>query len=162
VSWMLVVAAVIALASIGRPQDKPLIVPATMSLGEDIPLTADVVREALCSLGIAKMTKPEDIQLLYPVKPTRAGYVIDITLPRGVTTTEVMARREKLSSGLQRGIGTVWPSVGDRHEGSPGLVHLACRYGPRQAKTLAVTQDGSVNVFNPCPCSPANAANGSS
>ena len=51
--------------------------------------------KALCSLGIPKMTKPQDLQLLYAVKPSAAGYVIDITLPRGVTATEVMAKWEK-------------------------------------------------------------------
>ncbi len=151
VSWLLIVAAVITLALIGRPQDKPLIMPATMPPGEDTPLTADVVREALCSLGIAKMTKPEDIQLLYPVRPTRAGYVIDITLPRGVTATEVMTRREKLSSGLQRGIGTVWPSVGDRHEGHLVLFISHVDMGRAKQKPWPLLKDGSVNVFKPVP-----------
>ncbi len=71
-------AVVAALGYVGRPRDgKPLILPATAPTGET-PLTGSVVLEALCSLGIPKMTKPEQIELLYPVKPARSGYLIDL------------------------------------------------------------------------------------
>jgi DNA segregation ATPase FtsK/SpoIIIE, S-DNA-T family len=73
VSWGLLVCVVVVLALIGRPRDKPFIMPATIAPGEDTPLTADVVFETLCSLGIPKMTKPQDLQLLYAVKPSRAS-----------------------------------------------------------------------------------------
>jgi S-DNA-T family DNA segregation ATPase FtsK/SpoIIIE len=151
VSWGLLVAVVIVLALVGRPRDKPFIMPATIAPGEDVPLTADVVFEALCSLGIPKMTKPQDLQLLYAVKPSRAGYIIDITLPRGVTATEVMAKREKLSSGLQRGIGTVWPSVGERHEGHLVLFISHQDMSRAKQKTWPLLRQGSVDVFNPVP-----------
>jgi S-DNA-T family DNA segregation ATPase FtsK/SpoIIIE len=105
--WTLAAAGVAGLGYAGRPRNgKPLILPATAPTGAT-PLTNDIVLESLCSLDISKMTRPEDIELLYGVKPARAGYNIDLTLPRGVTATEIMAKREKLSSGLQRGIGTV-------------------------------------------------------
>jgi S-DNA-T family DNA segregation ATPase FtsK/SpoIIIE len=151
VSWGLLVAVVIVLALVGRPRDKPFIMPATIAPGEDTPLTADVVFEALCSLGIPKMTKPEDIQLLFAVKPSRAGYIIDITLPRGVTATEVMAKREKLSSGLQRGIGTVWPSVGERHAGHLVLFISHVDMSRARQKTWPLLKEGTVDVFKPVP-----------
>jgi DNA segregation ATPase FtsK/SpoIIIE, S-DNA-T family len=47
-SWGLLVAVVVVLALVGRPRDKPFIMPATIAPGEDVPLTADVVFEALC------------------------------------------------------------------------------------------------------------------
>lgn len=137
---------------IGRPldKDKPLIRHAT-SPYTDTPLTNDIVLEALCSLGIAKMNKPEDIELLYGVKPTRAGYNIDLTLPRGVTATSVMAKREELSSGLQRGIDTVWPSVGPRHAGH--LVLFVSHEGMSIAKQKPwpLLTSGSVDIFDAVP-----------
>lgn len=137
---------------IGRPldKDKPLIRHAT-SPYTDTPLTNDVVLEALCSLGISKMSTPDDIELLYGVKPTRAGYNIDLTLPRGVTATSVMAKREQLSSGLQRSIDTVWPSVGPRHSGH--LVLFISHEGMSAAKQKPwpLLKSGSVDVFNPVP-----------
>jgi S-DNA-T family DNA segregation ATPase FtsK/SpoIIIE len=90
------------------------------------------------------MTKPEDIQLLYPVEPSRAGYVIDVALPRGVTATEVMAKRDKLSAGLQCGIGTVWPSVGERHEGHLVLFISRQDMSKAKQKTWPLLRQGSV------------------
>ncbi|MGH8965270.1 MAG: hypothetical protein ACRDXB_08065, partial [Actinomycetes bacterium] len=86
---------------VGRPLGQPLVAQATLPNG-DPKLTNDIVLEALCSLGIPKMTDPAQIQLLYGVKPSRAGYHIDLTLPRGVAATEVMAKRPKLSSDAAR------------------------------------------------------------
>ena len=37
----------------------------------------DIVLEALCSLGISKMTRPEDVEFLCGVKPACSGYNID-------------------------------------------------------------------------------------
>lgn len=151
VSWLLLASVVIILAVIGRPKDKPLIPPATVVVGEDKPLSADIVREALCSLGIPKMTRPEDIQLLFPVKPNRSGYLIDINLPRGVTATEVMAKREKLSSGLQRGIGTVWPSVGERHAGHLVLFISHVDMSRAKQKEWPLLREGTVDIFKAIP-----------
>jgi len=40
--------------------------------------TNDIVLEALCSLGIStKMTRPENVEFLYGVKPACSGYNID-------------------------------------------------------------------------------------
>jgi DNA segregation ATPase FtsK/SpoIIIE, S-DNA-T family len=137
---------------IGRPldKDKPLIRPAS-SPYTDTPLTNDVVLEALCSLGIAKMNTADDIELLYGVKPTRAGYNIDLTLPRGVTATSVMAKREQLSSGLQRSIDTVWPSVGPRHSGH--LVLFISHEGMSAAtqKVWPLLKAGTVDLFDSIP-----------
>ena len=150
ISWGFLAGLIIVLALVGRPRDKPLLVGEAAPPGE-VPLTADTVREALCSLGIPKMTRPEDIQLLFAVKPSRAGYIIDITLPRGVTATEVMAKREKLSSGLQRGIGTVWPSVGERHAGHLVLFISHVDMSRAKQKIWPFLKDGTVDVFKPVP-----------
>ena len=153
--WMnaaLVAAAVIGLGYVGRPRDgkKPLLQAATATTGE-IKLTNDIVLEALCSLGIPKMTSPENIELLYGVKPARAGYNIDLTLPRGVEATEVMAKRGKLSSGLQRGIGTVWPSVGPRHEGHLMLFISHEDMSKARQRPWPLLKSGSVDIFNSIP-----------
>ncbi len=151
VLWTLLAAVVAALGYVGRPRDgKPLIVPATAPTG-DTPLTNSLVLEALCSLGIPKMTKPDQIELLYPVKPARAGYHIDLILPRGVTATAVMEKRRELSSALQRGIGTVWPSVGERHEGHLVLFVSHQDMSRAKQKPWPLLKQGSVDVFQPVP-----------
>lgn len=148
---LLVAAGVGALGYVGRPRDgKPLILPATTPTG-DTPLTNSLVLEALCSLGIPKMTKPDQIELLYPVKPARAGYHIDLILPRGVTAISVMEKRRELSSALQRGIGTVWPSVGERHEGHLVLFVSHQDMSKAKQKPWPLLKHGSVNVFRSAP-----------
>jgi DNA segregation ATPase FtsK/SpoIIIE, S-DNA-T family len=62
-----------------------------------------------------------------------------------------MARREKLSSGLQRGIGTVRPSVGERHEGHLVLFISHQDISRAKQKTWPLLRHGSVDVFNPVP-----------
>lgn len=148
---LLGLAAVSGLGYVGRPRDgKPLILPATTPTG-DTPLTNSLVLEALCSLGIPKMTRPEQIELLYPVKPARYGYHIDLILPRGVPATAVMAKRRELSSALQRGIGTVWPSVGERHEGHLVLFVSHQDMSRAKQKPWPLLKQGSVDVFQPVP-----------
>jgi S-DNA-T family DNA segregation ATPase FtsK/SpoIIIE len=151
VLWTLLATVVAGLGYLGRPRNgKPLILPATTPSG-DAPLTNSLVLEALCSLGIPKMTKPEQIELLYPVKPARYGYHIDLILPRGVPATAVMAKRRELSSALQRGIGTVWPSVGERHEGHLVLFVSHQDMSRAKQKPWPLLKQGSVDVFNPVP-----------
>jgi S-DNA-T family DNA segregation ATPase FtsK/SpoIIIE len=151
VLWTLLTIVVAGLGYIGRPRNgKPLILPATTSTG-DTPLTNSLVLEALCSLGIPKMTRPDQIELLYPVKPSRAGYHIDLILPRGVTAISVMEKRRELSSALQRGIGTVWPSVGERHEGHLVLFVSHQDMSRAKQKPWPLLRQGSVNVFLPVP-----------
>jgi DNA segregation ATPase FtsK/SpoIIIE, S-DNA-T family len=146
------VAVLCGLGYVGRPLDgkQSLFQPATATSG-DPKLTNDLVLDALCSLGIAKMNDPVDIELLYGVKPTRAGYNIDLTLPRGVEATEVMAKRGKLSSALQRGIGTVWPSVGPRHEGHLMLFISHEDMSQARQKPWPLLKSGSVDIFNAVP-----------
>lgn len=145
---------IVAMAYMGRPmdKDKPLIQRASSPYTET-PLTNDIVLEALCSLGIPKMgpNDSDKLELLYGVKPTRAGYNIDITLPRGVTATSVMEKRQELSSALQRSIDTVWPSVGPRHEGH--LVLFISHEGMSIAKQKEwpLLKSGSVDLFDPIP-----------
>lgn len=134
---------------VGRPLDKarPLIPAATSAYG-GVPLTNDVVLDALCSLAIAGMTKPEQITLLYGVKPTRAGYNLDLDLPRGVEATSVMAVRGKLSSALQRGIDTCWPSVGPRHAGHLMLFISHEGMSSARQRQWPLLKAGTVDLFD--------------
>jgi DNA segregation ATPase FtsK/SpoIIIE, S-DNA-T family len=97
------------------------------------------------------MTRPDQIALLYPVKPGRAGYHIDLTLPHGVTATSVMEKRRELSSVLQRVIGTVWPSVGERHEGHLVLFVFHLDMSRAQQRPWPLLKQGNVNVFRSAP-----------
>lgn len=136
----------------GRPLNKKthLFQPSTTTNG-DQRLTNDLVLDALCSIGIPKMTDPAGIELTYGVKPTRSGYNIDLTLPRGVEATEVMEKRGKLSSALQRGIGTVWPSVGPRHEGHLMLFISHEDMSKARQKPWPLLRSGAVDIFNSVP-----------
>lgn len=136
----------------GRPKEpgKRLIAPATDVSGDER-ITNDIIVRGLCSLGIARMTKPEEIELLYGVKPARAGYNIDIQLPFGVTATSVMAKREEFSSAIRRSIGTVWPSVGPRHAGHLVFFISHEDMSKSRQKPWPLLKSGTVDLFTPVP-----------
>jgi S-DNA-T family DNA segregation ATPase FtsK/SpoIIIE len=148
--WLLSIGVVCALGVIGYREAKR--VRPDLLTDDAGDLTGTVVIDALCSLGIPGMREPEDIRLLYAVKPSRnIGYDIDLELPKGVSSTDVMSRRDRLSSALRRPVGTVWPSVGPRHEGHLKLFISHEDMGQaRQARWPLLTH-GVVDVFEPQP-----------
>lgn len=153
-SWVQYVAGaalVSILGWVGRPIDKPIAKPATVLAGAPGPLKAPYAMAALCSLGIANMRNPEDLGLLFDVARTGPGYEVGLELPRGVDATAIIEKRSQLSAALRRELGTVWRSVGKRHQG-----HLVLYVADqpmatsKQAKWPLLTT-GKVNVFAPAP-----------
>ncbi|MGH3898093.1 MAG: hypothetical protein ACRDTA_07515 [Pseudonocardiaceae bacterium] len=106
--WVLTVAVVGALGYVGRQIDKPLIQRATAPGGIE-PLRPTIVIEVLCSLGNAKMVKPEQIRLLSDVAREGRDYRIELELPQGATANFVMDKRAELAIAIRRELGCVWP-----------------------------------------------------
>lgn len=150
-AWLVGVVVVAVLGYVGRPHDKPLIPRAVDSSGAP-PLRPELICEALCSLGIAKMTNPGDIRMLSDLaREGSAGSSIELELPKGVTAASVLEKRSPLSAGLRREIGTVWPAVGKRHEGHLVLYVSDENMAKAKQKRWPLLRDGATDVFKPQP-----------
>lgn len=150
-SWTVLGATVLTFGWVGRPIDKPIAKSATLVAGAPGPLKAPFVMDALCSLGIGGMRNPSEIGLLFDVARVGPGYQVDLELPKGVDATTVIEKRSQLSAALRRELGTVWPSVGKRHQGH--LVLYVADQPMATAKQVRwpLLKDGTVNVFRPAP-----------
>jgi S-DNA-T family DNA segregation ATPase FtsK/SpoIIIE len=150
-SWTVLSGTVLTFGWIGRPIDKPIAKSATLVAGAPGPLKAPFVMDALCSLGIGGMRNPAEIGLLFDVARVGPGYQVDLELPKGVDATTVIEKRSQLSAALRRELGTVWPSVGKRHQGH--LVLYVADQPMATAKQVRwpLLKDGTVNVFRPAP-----------
>lgn len=121
--WMVAMAAVIVvpmLAHVGRPADRPIVSPAVI-VPQYRKLTAELVRNALCSVGLAAIKDPAAIHFPDEIHRDGPGYLARVNLPAGVEAIEVLERRGKLSSALRLPIDQVWPSAGPDHAGQVDL-----------------------------------------
>jgi hypothetical protein len=120
-NWTTLVLALTLVGWFGAPKDKPVAGRAVDS-AKAPRLTSAMIEDALCSLGIGGLNqayaKGKRIEFPSPIIRDGDGWRADIDLLPGVTASDVIERREKLSSGLRRQIGCVWPE-GDLsfHEG---------------------------------------------
>lgn len=152
--WALIpagLATVVVLGLVGRPPDRPIAVRIVLT-EPYVRLTAEMVRDALCSIGIAKMRDPEDVKFPQEIHRDGPGMLARVNLPRGVEAVEVCEREGKLSSALRLPRDQVWPSGGPEHDGQ---LDLWVGYQPaskmRQPK-WAITADNAVtSVFEPIP-----------
>lgn len=111
----------VPLAIIGRPKDKP-ITDRAMTGPSFTKLTAEMVRFAMASIGLAKIKEPGDIKFEEPgIHRDGPGWLARVNLPAGVTVQEVLERRARLSSALRLPVDQVWPSKGPGHEGQLDL-----------------------------------------
>lgn len=149
--WLVAGLTVETLGWVGRPIGKPLAKPTTLVAGSPGPLKAPFVMEALCSLSIGGMRNPSDIGLLFDVARVGPGYQCDLELPRGVDASAVLEKRGQLSAALRRELGTVWPSVGKRHQGHLVLYVSDQPMATAKQSRWPLLKDGSVNVFRPAP-----------
>lgn len=150
-AWALLACTLLVFGWIGRPIDKAIVRPATLVDGAPGPLKAPMVMEALCSLGIGGMRNPADIGLLFDVARVGPGYQVDLELPKGVDATAVIEKRSQLSAALRRELGTVWPSVGKRHQAHLVLYVADQPMATAKQARWPLLKDGTVNVFQPCP-----------
>jgi len=120
--WVLpvvLVVAVVGLARLGRPEDKPIL-GAAVTTFEAPRLTSAMVISALVAIGIKDDTAKGGTGIVFPAPIQRdgAGWRAEVDLPPGTTVGDVLDRRTRLASSLRRPLGCVWPeSAPDVHEG---------------------------------------------
>ncbi|TSB28292.1 ATP-binding protein [Streptomyces benahoarensis] len=75
---------------------------------EDIPITPSIVVKALSDLGIPALKKgikemaDGAAGMLGPIRLAGCGIEVDVTLPSGVSTEEILGKRRKLAENLNR------------------------------------------------------------
>ncbi|TKG66194.1 FtsK/SpoIIIE domain-containing protein [Prauserella endophytica] len=118
VTALMTAGTVTALGVLGAPKDRPVTGHAVVVERYER-LTSEQVERALSSLGIAAMTaKGARITFPAPIQRHGPGWRAEVDLPYGVTASDVIERRDRLSAGLRRPLGAVWPEpVSDAHAG---------------------------------------------
>lgn len=146
------VSTVCGLAYVGRPREgeRPLIRRA-IDISGNPPLRPETVINALVSLRVPGMTKPDEIRLLIDVPSSTSGYLFEMELPPGVTAESVMEKRPELSAALRHPLGTVWPSVGKKHQGHLMLFVGHEDMNAARQKPWPLLKSGQVDIFNPVP-----------
>jgi S-DNA-T family DNA segregation ATPase FtsK/SpoIIIE len=99
--------AVLLLARLGRPQDKPILERA-FNASRFVRLTAELTRKALVTCG-AGIKDPAGVKFNKEIYRDGPGYTAEVSLPDGVIATDVIDRRDYLAAGFQLPIAQVWP-----------------------------------------------------
>lgn len=144
---------VFALGRKGQPSDKPVLSQATVSAFYAVPLKSDIVLRGLKATRIAGLTaKDARIDFVAPITRDGPGWLAVVDLPYGVTAGDVMEEREKLSSGLRRPLGCVWPE-GDRsqHEGRLRLWVGDQDLSKAKMPAWPLLESGPLDLFQPQP-----------
>lgn len=150
-AWLTCAIIVAALGYVGRPHGKSLIPAATSPGGLVEPLRPAIVLDALCSLGNAKMSKPEQIRLITDVAREGRGYRVELELPQGVTAEFVMEKRAEFAGAIRRELGSVWPSVGPRHPAHLVVYVSDESMAKAKQRPWPLLKLGAVDVFKPAP-----------
>ncbi|MER5844627.1 FtsK/SpoIIIE domain-containing protein [Streptomyces prasinus] len=102
--------ALLALWAVGRHQQAAphWALPANIRSGEGEPVTPSIVVKALRDLGVPALARAikemgdAGASMLSPITIAGCGVEVDVTLPSGVSTNEVQAKRRKLAENLTR------------------------------------------------------------
>ncbi|GAB3707346.1 FtsK/SpoIIIE domain-containing protein [Amycolatopsis oliviviridis] len=155
-NWTILITAMTLVGWFGAPKDKPVAGRAVDS-AKAPKLTSAMIEDALGALGIAginqAIAKGRGIGFPSPIVRDGPGWRADIDLPPGVTAGDVIDRRERLSSGLRRQLGCVWPE-GDPtiHEGRLVLwVGDKDMSTTKQAPWPLAKPGATVDLFKPQP-----------
>ena len=149
---------VAVLGFLGTPVDKPLL--RTSVVRHDAaPLTSAEVFIALAALNIKGINdairRGDDGKRWFPAPIQRengVGWRCEVELPRGVTASTVVDKREELAAALTRPLGCVWPEA--NAEVHPGrLVLFVADKDMSKAKQGAfpLVKSGTVNLFKAAP-----------
>ena len=119
--WAAVAVLLPLLARLGRPADRPITDRVTAG-PRYRKLTAELVRRALCSIGVAGIDRavakdPGAISFPAEIGRDGPGYTAVVDLPFGVDAAEVVVRRARLASGLRLPTDQVWPAPAAGHAG---------------------------------------------
>lgn len=153
----LVAALALGFGLYGRRRDKPIISRA-VSRSEAVPLTDEVVVQALVALRIVGISDayrrdPERaIRFVSPITRDGKGWRVEVELPPGVKALDVVDKREELAGALARPLGCVWPEVDAAvHPGRLVLwVGDQAMATSRQAP-WPLLKSGTVDLFKPIP-----------
>ncbi|MBB5082996.1 FtsK/SpoIIIE domain-containing protein [Nonomuraea endophytica] len=154
--WLVLLAVLVpVLAHAGRPADKPIT--DRVSQGPRYrKLTAELVRRALLSVGIAAINQAvskDQHAISFPTDIHRdgPGHLAIVDLPHGVEAADVVARRGRLASAMRLPLDQVWPDVGTDH---PGRLALWVGYQPAsktETPPWPLLKGGTVDVFQSFP-----------
>ncbi|WP_219825908.1 cell division protein FtsK [Nonomuraea typhae] len=153
--WAVLAALTPILARAGRPEDKPITDRVSHS-PRYRKLTAELVRRALLSIGIAAINQAvakDQHAISFPSEIHRdgPGHLAIVDLPFGVEASDVVARRGRLASAMRLPLDQVWPEPAPGH---PGRLALWVGYQPAsktQTPAWPLLKGGSVDVFTSFP-----------
>jgi S-DNA-T family DNA segregation ATPase FtsK/SpoIIIE len=149
VQLLTVISLSVAFAWAGRPEDRPITDRVTAGK-RFVKLTAEMVRTALCSVGLAAIKEPSQIKFPTEIHRDGPGYLARVDLPLGVEAFDVIERRGKLSSALRLPVDQVWPEPGPDHAGQIDLwvgLQPASKMG--QPKWSLTDENARTSVFEP-------------
>jgi S-DNA-T family DNA segregation ATPase FtsK/SpoIIIE len=139
----------LALARVGRPLDRPIL--DRVEIGPRyVRLTAELVRQALVTIGVAGLRDPAAVRFPVEIAKDGPGHLARVNLPAGVEAVDVIERRGKLSSALRLPVDQVWPAAGPDHAGQLDLwvgLQPASKMG--QPRWSLAAPDARTSVFRP-------------
>ncbi|GGQ67091.1 P-loop NTPase family protein [Couchioplanes azureus] len=154
--WSTLAAVLVLCGIVGAPADKPLLDTAVVRR-DAAPLTSVEVFTALAALNIKGINdairRGDNGKRWFTAPISRengTGWHAEVELPRGVTASTVVDKREELAAALTRPLGCVWPEV--NAEVHPGMLTLfvadkdlsKSKQGP-----WPLLKTGTVNLFKP-------------
>lgn len=145
--WAAGAVAVVVLARIGRPADKPITDRVSTAPGYR-KLTAELVRAALLATGYGK--EPGDYAFDREIIREGPGYSALVRAPHGVTAAMLIERADRAAARLHLPLDQVWMKVG-RHAGQ---LELFVGDEPMSAATRPawpLLKRGRVDIFEPVP-----------
>jgi DNA segregation ATPase FtsK/SpoIIIE, S-DNA-T family len=145
----------LVLARHGRREGQQVIKPAVVKPAYTVP-TPEIITKALGSLSIAGINEAirlgAGIQFLSDVVRDGDGWTTELDLPHGVTAGEILAKRDKLASGLRRPLSATWPEgVPAEHEGRLRLWVGFHDISKTKPAIWPLARAGTVNVFDGFP-----------
>ena len=154
--WMALAGVLLLCGIVGAPADKPLLDTAVVRR-DAAPLTSAEVFSALAALnikGINDAIRRGDNGKRWFTSPiTRengTGWRAEVELPRGVTASTVVDKREELAAALTRPLGCVWPEVNaEVHPGMLGLFVADKDLSRAKQGDWPLLKTGAVNLFKP-------------
>ncbi|MFF5229991.1 cell division protein FtsK [Dactylosporangium sp. NPDC000521] len=158
VQALTITALVIVFGLLGTPKDKPLLDTAVVRAPVPL-LTSDEVIRALATLRIVGIDRAiragDNGRRWFPapiVRENNAGWRAEVELPRGVTASEVVEKREELASALTRPLGCVWPEANAQvHPGRLVLFVADKDMSQATQKPWPLLKSGTVDLFKPFP-----------
>lgn len=150
--WVALAVLVPVLAWVGRPADKPII-DRTETGPRFTRLTAEMVRKALVDIGVPGIKEPRQLKFPAPgIHREGPGWLARVDLPPGVLATQVMEKREGLSSAMRLPVDQIWPDVGPDHKGQLDLWVGYLPSSKMGQPTWALTKrNARTSVFEPAP-----------